>query len=89
MGTYGFLLTRSNEINYIVNLIPPRGGCLGKFFGRSGAVDWMTLCIEAVGAAILCIWIVVPVTEFNEILAKVRPRALHDEEAARRKGRDG
>ena len=38
-------------------------------------MDWMTLSIELVGLLILCIWIVIPVKEFKQILAKLRPRA--------------
>ncbi len=45
-------------------------------------MDWMTLSIELVGFLILCIWVVVPITEFKEILHKVRP---HEE---RREGED-
>jgi hypothetical protein len=44
----------------------------------------MTLCIEAVGLLILCIWIIVPITEFKEILAKVRPRKPDQEGRDRR-----
>jgi len=42
-------------------------------------MDWMTLTIELVGLLILCIWIVVPITEFKEILHKIRPH-LHPPE---------
>jgi hypothetical protein len=34
----------------------------------------MTLSIEVVGLLILGIWIVVPVSEFKEILGRLRPR---------------
>ena len=42
-------------------------------------MDWMTLSIEAVGLVILCIWVVIPIGEFRQILAKLRPR-LHRHE---------
>jgi hypothetical protein len=38
-------------------------------------MDWMTLSIELIGLLILCIWIVIPIREFKQILAKLRPRA--------------
>jgi hypothetical protein len=38
-------------------------------------MDWMTLSIELVGLLILCIWIVIPIGEFRQILAKLHPRA--------------
>jgi len=37
-------------------------------------MDWMTLSIELVGLLILCIWIIVPISEFKEIIHKLRPR---------------
>jgi hypothetical protein len=37
-------------------------------------MDWMTLSIEAVGIAILCIWIVVPIKEFRTILARLKDK---------------
>lgn len=47
-------------------------------------MDWMTLTIELVGLLILGIWIVVPISEFKEILAKVRPGAnRHERESDR------
>jgi len=42
-------------------------------------MDWMTLTIELVGLLILCIWIVIPIREFKQILAKLRPRANRHE----------
>ena len=36
-------------------------------------MDWMTLSIELVGLLILGIWIIIPITEFREIFAKLRP----------------
>ncbi len=71
------------KYHYIVNLIPPGGGGRYSSSGKRGsAVDWITLSIEAVGLAILCIWIVIPINEFKEILAKLRPQKNH------REGRD-
>ena len=35
-------------------------------------MDWMTLAIELAGLLILGIWIVVPIAEFKEIIAKIR-----------------
>ena len=37
-------------------------------------MDWATAAIEAVGLLILGIWIIIPINEFKEILAKVRHR---------------
>ncbi len=34
--------------------------------------DWMTWSIEAVGIAILLIWIVVPIGEFRQIFRRLR-----------------
>jgi len=34
----------------------------------------MTLAIEVVGVAILCIWIIVPIREFKEIFAAIARR---------------
>lgn len=43
-------------------------------------MDWMTLSIELVGVAILCIWIVVPIREFKAIFAGLKHRdAAKDE----------
>jgi uncharacterized membrane protein YcjF (UPF0283 family) len=47
-------------------------------------MDWMTLTIELVGLLILCIWIVIPIREFKQILAKLRPRENHQEQENRR-----
>jgi hypothetical protein len=38
-------------------------------------MDWITLSIELVGLLILSIFIVIPIREFRQILAKLRPRA--------------
>jgi hypothetical protein len=35
-------------------------------------MDWMTLAIEIVGLLILGIWIVIPLQEFKQIVAKIR-----------------
>ena len=43
-------------------------------------MDWMTLAIELVGLLILCIWIVVPITEFREISKKLRHAEPRDRE---------
>ena len=42
-------------------------------------LDWITLTIELVGAAILLMWIVIPIREFRQILQIVRhkPRVDH------------
>ena len=42
-------------------------------------MDWMTLTIELVGLLILAIWIVIPIREFKQILAKLRPRENRQE----------
>lgn len=31
-------------------------------------IDWITILIEAVGVAILLMWIVIPIREFRDIL---------------------
>jgi hypothetical protein len=41
-------------------------------------MDWMTLAIEAVGLLILGIWIVIPIQEFKQILAKIRRDEPHE-----------
>lgn len=47
--------------------------------------DWMTLSIEAVGLVILCIWIVLPIREFRDILGRIRrPRPEDSPESERR-----
>ena len=43
-------------------------------------MDWMTLTIEVVGLLILCIWIVIPITEFREIFKKLRHAEQRDQE---------
>jgi hypothetical protein len=42
-------------------------------------MDWMTLSIELVGLLILGIWIVIPIAEFRQILARLRPRENRQE----------
>ena len=37
-------------------------------------LDWMTLTIEAIGVAILAVFIVVPLREFRQILTEIRKR---------------
>ncbi len=37
-------------------------------------LDWMTLTIEAIGIAILCIWVIVPIGEFRSIFRRLRQR---------------
>lgn len=41
-------------------------------------MDWITLCVEAIGAVILCVWIVLPIQEFGGIIRRlrVRPEAM-------------
>lgn len=34
--------------------------------------DWMTITIEVVGIVILCVWTVVPIREFGQILRRIR-----------------
>jgi len=47
-------------------------------------MDWMTLSIELVGLLILGIWIVIPIGEFRQIIARLRPRdGQHDWEEQR------
>ena len=38
-------------------------------------MDWMTLTIEVVGIAILCIWVVLPIREFAAIARRILPNA--------------
>ena len=42
--------------------------------GEARGVDPITLLIEAVGVAILLLWIVIPIREFHGILKRVRRR---------------
>ena len=35
-------------------------------------MDWATAAIEAVGLLILGIWIVIPIQEFKQIIARIR-----------------
>ena len=37
-------------------------------------MDWMTLAIEAVGALIFCVWIVIPIREYRSIYRRLRHR---------------
>jgi hypothetical protein len=34
--------------------------------------DWMTFSIEAIGIAIFCLWIIVPIGEFREIFRRLK-----------------
>ena len=43
-------------------------------------MDWMTLSIELVGLLILCIWIIIPISEFREISKKLRQPEHRDQE---------
>ena len=46
-------------------------------------MDWITLSVESVGIVILLCWIVIPMGEFKQILAKLRPtskRGPHEDE---------
>ena len=38
-------------------------------------MDWMTLAIEAVGAVIFCVWVVIPIHEYRSIYQRLRHRA--------------
>jgi hypothetical protein len=39
--------------------------------------DWMTWAVEGVGAAILCIWVIIPAREFGRMFRNIRrQRAL-------------
>ena len=37
-------------------------------------MDWATFAIEAIGVAILLLWIVIPVREFQTIFREIRAR---------------
>jgi hypothetical protein len=37
-------------------------------------MDWMTLAIEAVGAVIFCVWVVIPIGEYRSIYQRLRDR---------------
>lgn len=41
--------------------------------------DWVTWSIEAVGIAILCIWIVVPIGEFRSIFQRLKASGAAEE----------
>ena len=38
------------------------------------SIDWVTLCVEATGIAIFCIWVVVPIGEFRTIYRRIKER---------------
>jgi hypothetical protein len=38
-------------------------------------VDWMTWSIEAAGIVIFCVWVVVPIREFREIIRRFRGKS--------------
>ena len=48
-------------------------------------MDWMTLAIEAVGAVIFCVWVVIPIREYRSIYERLRHRAAPGDD--RREGR--
>ena len=37
-------------------------------------MDWMTIAIEAVGAAIFCVWVIIPIREYRSIYQRLRHR---------------
>jgi heme exporter protein D len=47
-------------------------------------IDWITILIEAVGVAILLMWIVIPIREFRDIL-----RVLKRKRRRESSGEDG
>ena len=38
------------------------------------SIDWVTLAVEAIGIAIFCIWVVVPIGEFRTIYQRIKQR---------------
>jgi hypothetical protein len=51
-------------------------------------MDWMTLAIEIVGAAIFCVWVVIPIREYKSIYQRLRHKpAAADPSAADREPR--
>ncbi len=45
-------------------------------------MDWMTFAIEATGAAIFCLWVVIPIGEYRTIYRRLRQRN-HDASGSR------
>jgi hypothetical protein len=37
-------------------------------------MDWITLSVEIIGIAILCVWVVIPIREFAVIARRILPR---------------
>lgn len=35
-------------------------------------MDWMTAVIEVMGAAIFCVWVVIPIREYRSIYQRLR-----------------
>lgn len=48
-------------------------------------MDWMTFAIEACGAVIFCLWVIIPIREYRTIHQRLRQRN-HD--AADGEGRE-
>ena len=48
-------------------------------------LDWMSLSIEAIGIAILLIWIIVPIREFQAIFKRLKQENAQRKQSA---GRD-
>jgi hypothetical protein len=42
-------------------------------------MDWMTLTITAIGAAIFCLWVVIPIREYRAIYEHFRGRDRRDD----------
>lgn len=37
-------------------------------------MDWMTLAIEILGAAIFCVWVIIPIREYRLIYQRLREK---------------
>jgi hypothetical protein len=48
-------------------------------------MDWMTFAIEACGAVIFCLWVIIPIGEYRAIHQRLRQR---DRDAAGEEGRE-
>ena len=46
-------------------------------------MDWATAAIEIVGLLILGIWIVIPIHEFKQIIAKIREQNRNEDQKPR------
>jgi hypothetical protein len=77
-------LAGSSKIYYIVNSRDGSGLGGARKAAATTMIDWITILIEAVGVAILLMWIVIPIREFRDIL-----RVLKRKRRRESSGEDG